>query len=53
MNNNANPDNNIIKSNPKMISHSRISQKQIDCINYMNNVPFKINSYVLHYLIVE
>jgi DNA-directed RNA polymerase len=53
MNNYANPDNNIIKSNPKMIRNSKISQKQIDCINYMNNVPFKINTYVLHYLMKE
>lgn len=53
MNNYANPDNHIIKSNPKVIDNSKITQKQIDCINYMNNVPFKINTYVLHYLIIE
>ena len=53
MNNYANPENQIIKSNPKVISNSKISQKQIDCINYMNNVPFKINTDVLHYLLIE
>ena len=53
MRNYASPDNNIIKSNPKITDNSQISQKQIDCVNYMNNVPFKINSYVLHYLTIE
>ena len=53
MNNYANPENNIIKSNPKIIGRSKISQKQIDCINYMNNVAFKINTDVLHYLFIE
>jgi DNA-directed RNA polymerase len=53
MNNYANPDNHIIKSNPKLIINSKISKKQIDCINYMNNVPFIINNDVLHYLTIE
>jgi len=49
----ANPDESIIKHNPKVIKNSKISKKQIDCINYMNNVPFKINSFVLNYLLLE
>ena len=53
MNNYANPDKHIIKSNPNIIKNSQISKKQIDCINYMNNVPFTINKKVLHYLLVE
>ena len=53
MNDYANPDNQIIKSNPKLIINSRIFEKQIDCINYMNNVPFIINRDVLHYLTIE
>jgi DNA-directed RNA polymerase len=53
MNNYATPDNNIIKSNPKIIKNSQISKKQITCINYMNNVPFTINKKVLHYLEIE
>jgi len=53
MNDYANPDNQIIKSNPKLINNSKISKKQIDCINYMNNVPFIINNDVLHFLTIE
>jgi len=53
MNNSANPDNNIIKSNPNIIENSQISQRQVDCVNYMNNVPYNINTSVLNYLTIE
>jgi uncharacterized protein YggT (Ycf19 family) len=53
MKNYASPESQILKSNPKVIGSSKISQNQIDCINYMNSVPFKINTYVLHYLMIE
>lgn len=53
MNNYANPENKIIKSNPYIIGNSQISQKQIDTVNYMNIVPFNINTSVLNYLMIE
>jgi DNA-directed RNA polymerase len=53
MNSYANPENQIIKSNAKVIGNSKISTKQYDCINYMNNVPFTINIKVLEYLTIE
>jgi len=49
----ANPDQSIVKSNPKLIKQSNISDKQIECINYMNNVPFKINKAVLRFVMKE
>jgi len=49
----ANPDQSIVKSNPKLIKQSNISDKQIDCINYINNVPFKINKFVLSFVFKE
>ena len=53
MNSYANPENQIVKSNPNIIENSKIYQKQIDCVNYMNNVPFNINITVLNYLLME
>ena len=37
-----------MKSHHILINQSKISNKQIDCINYMNIVPFKINKLVLN-----
>nr|UEV87034.1 hypothetical protein [Grifola frondosa] len=49
----AYPDQSIVKAHHKLIKQSNISNKQIDCINYMNNVPFKINKFVLNYVLNE
>lgn len=49
----AYPDQSIVKTHHKLIKQSNITNKQIDCFNYMNNVPFKINKFVLKYVMNE
>jgi DNA-directed RNA polymerase len=47
------PDQSIVKSNSRLIKQSKISDKQIDCINNMTDVPFKINKFVLNFVLKE
>ena len=47
----SSPDESIVKSNPIVMYRSSPSMKQINCINYLNSVPFVINKTVLEYLL--
>ena len=47
------PNDSFVKKQPKLINESEISEKHTDTINYMNNVPFKINNNVLYFVLKE
>ena len=43
----------IVRDNPYMKEHSKISKDQISTVNYLNNIPFEINNTMLDYLLLE
>ena len=51
--NELNKNNEIVRKNPYMKEKSLISDTQIATVNYLNSIPFEINSTMLEFLLEE
>jgi len=47
------PEQTVVRYNPNIMKRSQISDSQINCINYMNQIPYTVNTGVFNLLMSE